>query len=78
MPPSKTALDIVKDEGLTGKLAGKVIRITGCSSGIGIETGRALNSTEAKLFLGVRHIAKGQIALSDILKLGHVGILKIG
>lgn len=30
-----TALDIVKDEGMLGKLAGKVILITGASSGIG-------------------------------------------
>ena len=30
-----TALDIVKDEGLEGKLADKVVLITGCSSGIG-------------------------------------------
>ena len=31
-----TALDIVKDEGLQGKLSGKVVLITGCSSGLGM------------------------------------------
>lgn len=72
-----TALDIVKDEGLEGKLADKVFLITGCSSGIGIDTSRALSVTGAKLFLGVRDIAKGQSALADILNPGRVELLKI-
>lgn len=33
-----TALDIVKDEALEGKLSDKVVLITGCSSGIGKTT----------------------------------------
>ena len=33
-----TALQIVEDEGLRGKLTDKVILITGCSSGLGVET----------------------------------------
>ena len=72
-----TALDIVNDEGLQGKLVDKVALITGCSSGIGIETARALNATGAKLFLGVRDVAKGQAALSDILEPGRVELLKM-
>ena len=31
-----TALRIIEDEGLEGKLRGKVTLITGCSSGIGV------------------------------------------
>lgn len=72
-----TALDIVKDEGLEGKLADKVFLITGCSSGIGIDTARALYATGAKLFLGVRDIAKGESTLADILEPGRVELLKI-
>lgn len=72
-----TALDIVKDEGLQGKLGDKVAIITGCSSGIGIETARALNATGCKLFLGVRDTAKGQNALADILEPGRVELLRM-
>jgi cysteine synthase len=46
-----TALQIIKDEAVEGKLVGKVIVITGTSSGIGIETARALSLTGARLFL---------------------------
>ncbi|MCJ1269400.1 hypothetical protein MMC22_009292 [Lobaria immixta] len=72
-----TALDIVRDEGLEGKLQDKVFLITGCSSGIGIETARALSATGAKLFLGVRDTAKGESALSEILEPGRVELLKM-
>lgn len=72
-----SALDIVKDEGLEGKLVDKVFLITGCSSGIGIDTARALSATGAKLFLGVRDIAKGESALADILEPGRVELFKI-
>ena len=72
-----TVLDIVKDEGLEGKLSDKVVLITGCSSSIEIETARALNATGARLFPGVRDVARGKAALSDILKPGHVERLKM-
>ena len=72
-----TALDIVRDEGLEGKLQDKVFLITGCSSGIGIETARALSATGAKLFLGVRDTAKGESALSEVLEPGRVELLKM-
>jgi NAD(P)-dependent dehydrogenase (short-subunit alcohol dehydrogenase family) len=70
-----TALEIVKDENLEGKLVGKVFVITGCSSGIGIDTARALSATGAKLFLTARDVTKGKEALADILEPGRVELL---
>ncbi|RYO20469.1 hypothetical protein AA0113_g668 [Alternaria arborescens] len=67
-----TAEQIIKDEGLNGKLAGKTILITGCSSGIGIETVRALKLTGARIFATVRDLEKGKKALGDILEPGKV------
>ncbi|KAH7200648.1 hypothetical protein BKA60DRAFT_191470 [Fusarium oxysporum] len=61
-----TALQIIKDEGVEGKLQDKVIVITGTSSGIGIETVRALSVTGAKLFLTARNLAKAKEALAGI------------
>ena len=53
-----TALQIVKDCDAVGKLKDKTILITGCSSGIGVETARALYETGAKLFLTARDLQK--------------------
>ncbi|KAH7230213.1 uncharacterized protein BKA55DRAFT_545505 [Fusarium redolens] len=61
-----TALQIVKDEGLEGKLSDKVIFITGVSSGIGTETARALAATGARLFLTARNLDKAKTALADL------------
>ena len=55
----------------------QVFLITGCSSGIGIETARALSTTGARLFLGVRNLSKGQSACSAFLKPGHVDLLEL-
>ncbi|CAI9627771.1 hypothetical protein GT037_005578 [Alternaria burnsii] len=63
-----TAEQIIRDEGLNGKLIEKTILITGCSSGIGIETVRALKLTGARIFATVRDLEKGKKALSDILE----------
>lgn len=49
-----TALQIVQDEGLIGKLIEKVFLVTGVSSGIGIETMRALYATGGHVFGTVR------------------------
>lgn len=61
-----TALQIIKDEGVEGKLKDKVIVITGTSSGIGIETVRALSTTGARLFLTARGFEKAKTALEGI------------
>ncbi|KAK5124643.1 hypothetical protein LTR85_001356 [Meristemomyces frigidus] len=63
-----TALQVVEDEGLVGKLNDMTIIITGCSAGLGIETARALHATGAKLFLTVRNKEKGEAVIRDILR----------
>ncbi|KAE9379898.1 NAD(P)-binding protein [Stipitochalara longipes BDJ] len=72
-----TGLQIIKDNDLLGKLSGKVIFITGCSSGIGIETARALKETGAELFLTARNQEKAKLALGDILEPGRVHLLHL-
>ncbi|KAK1637402.1 WW domain-containing oxidoreductase [Colletotrichum phormii] len=61
-----TALQIIQDEDLIGKLTGKTILITGANQGIGLETARALYQTGATIFLGVRSREKGERAIADI------------
>lgn len=70
-----TAQEIVDDNDLNGKLVGKVAFVTGCSSGIGIETARALKSTGATVYVTVRNRDKGEKALADILEPGKLEIL---
>ncbi|KAM0544358.1 hypothetical protein ACHAPJ_011894 [Fusarium lateritium] len=55
-----TAIQIIKDEGLEGKLNDQVILVTGCSSGIGIETAKALHPTGAVLTDLPRHLSDEQ------------------
>lgn len=72
-----TALQILKDEGGEGKLAGKVIIITGTSSGIGVETARALSLTAAQLFLTARNLEKAKTALGSILGSGRAELIEM-
>lgn len=63
-----TALQIVKDQDLVGKLSGKVMMVTGCSPrGLGVETARALHATGADIYMIVRDASKGEAARADIL-----------
>ncbi|KAI1299560.1 short chain dehydrogenase [Xylaria venustula] len=72
-----TALQIIKDEGLEGKLKDKVFLITGASSGIGVETGRAIAATGAKVYLTARSLEKGQAACASFLEPGRVELLQL-
>lgn len=72
-----TAQQIIKDNNLEGKLVGKTMLITGCSSGIGIETARALSSTGSTLFLTARNLPKAETALKGILEPGRVELLEM-
>lgn len=60
-----TAIEIIRDEGMIDGLKGQAIVITGISSGIGVETARALAATGANLFLTARNISKARSALAD-------------
>lgn len=60
-----TALQIVEDEGFTGKLPDKVFVVTGVSSGIGVETMRAFYATGGHVFGTVRNMEKGMTKLSE-------------
>ncbi|POS76507.1 alcohol dehydrogenase [Diaporthe helianthi] len=72
-----TALQVLQDEGAEGKLVGKVIVITGCSSGIGVETARVLSLTGAKLFLTARNLEKAKTALGSVLEPGRVELVEM-
>ncbi|TVY30078.1 Retinol dehydrogenase [Lachnellula hyalina] len=72
-----TAFQIIKDENLEGKLEGKVILITGCSSGLGIETARALATTGATLYLTARDLEKAKKALGGLIASPRVHLLEL-
>ncbi|KAF5979557.1 alcohol dehydrogenase [Fusarium coicis] len=72
-----TALQIIKDEGVEGKLKGKVIVITGTSSGIGIETARALAETSAKLFLTARNLDKAKKACAEFFDASRMEFIEL-
>jgi NAD(P)-dependent dehydrogenase (short-subunit alcohol dehydrogenase family) len=65
-----TALQIIHDEDLVNKLTDKVMLVTGASSGIGIETTRALHATGANVFMAVRDMKRGQEVKEEILSTG--------
>ncbi|QKX55425.1 uncharacterized protein TRUGW13939_02518 [Talaromyces rugulosus] len=72
-----TALQIIRDEGLENKLAGKVVVITGATSGIGLETARALSATGATLFLTARDLPKAKTCLHGILESDLVSLVEM-
>ena len=72
-----TAQQIIEDNNLTGALTDKVILVTGTSSGIGIETVRALKATGAKIYAAARNLEKARTALGDLLDDGKVKLLQL-
>ncbi|KAH6884905.1 hypothetical protein B0T10DRAFT_564330 [Thelonectria olida] len=72
-----TALQIIKDERMEGALRGKVALITGCSSGLGIETARAMKASGITLFVTARNLEKARTALGDILDGEQVHLLQL-
>ncbi|KAH7123755.1 hypothetical protein B0J11DRAFT_529807 [Dendryphion nanum] len=72
-----TAHQIIVDSQLQGKWSEKTILITGCSSGIGIETAKALLETGATLYLTARDLDKAKSALGNILDNDRVHLLEL-
>ncbi|KAH2199721.1 hypothetical protein KXW59_003738 [Aspergillus fumigatus] len=72
-----TAMQIIHDEGLEGKLADSSILITGASSGIGVETAKALFTTGATLYLTARNLPKAKHALGDMASSPRVHLLEL-
>jgi short chain dehydrogenase len=61
-----TALRIIEDQQLMGKLSGRVFMVTGASSGLGIETVQALHAAGAHVIMPVRNVDKGEKVKKDI------------
>jgi NAD(P)-dependent dehydrogenase (short-subunit alcohol dehydrogenase family) len=72
-----TAHQIITDSQLHGKWADRTILITGTSSGLGIETARALLDTGATLYLTARDVSKAKAALGDILSSPRAKLLEL-
>lgn len=60
-----SAHQVAKDA--NANLKGKTVLITGCSSGIGVETARTLYETGATLFLQARDMGKLEKVIDDIV-----------
>lgn len=72
-----TAQQIIKDEQLDGQWSDKMILITGCSSGIGVQTAKALLGTGATLYLTARDLDKAKSALGSIMENNKVHLLEL-
>jgi NAD(P)-dependent dehydrogenase (short-subunit alcohol dehydrogenase family) len=72
-----TAIQIIRDENLEGKLTGKVIVLTGTTAGIGLETARALSATGATLILTARDLKRAETVLAGILEPGRVSLVEM-
>ncbi|KAH7306086.1 short-chain dehydrogenase/reductase-like protein [Rhexocercosporidium sp. MPI-PUGE-AT-0058] len=72
-----TALQIIQDEGLEGKMIDKVFLVTGTSAGIGPDTAKALAATGGKVFMTVRDMKKGEAACASFLEAGRSDRLNV-
>lgn len=62
---TKTAQQVVDDNGGPGSLKGKVAVITGGNGGIGLETARALSSGGCRVVVGSRNVVNGKAAVKE-------------
>lgn len=66
-----TAADVITGVDLTGRRA----VVTGASSGIGVETARALAAANAEVTLAVRNVEAGEKVAADITATGNANVL---
>ncbi|KAL7929853.1 hypothetical protein V8C35DRAFT_314486 [Trichoderma chlorosporum] len=71
-----TALKIVRDQALDGELGGKVILVTGGTSGIGFQAVRALHATGADVYFTGRDSKVGKEAEEELRSDGKAGKLE--
>ncbi|OOF95017.1 hypothetical protein ASPCADRAFT_149120 [Aspergillus carbonarius ITEM 5010] len=72
-----TAQQIIEDAHLEGHWTDQVLLITGCSSGLGVQTARALYTTGATLYLTARDLTKARRALADLIDSPRVHLLHL-
>ncbi|KAM0327633.1 hypothetical protein ACHAQA_005926 [Verticillium albo-atrum] len=61
-----TALQIIQDNNLINHWAGRTILVTGGTSGLGLETARALHATGADVYITARDLAKAASVIAEI------------
>lgn len=61
-----TAEQVIEDQGLTGKLNGRTILITGGTAGLGKESARVLQKNGAKVYITARTAEKGDEAAKEL------------
>jgi hypothetical protein len=70
-----TAMQVVKDEDRIGNMKGKVVIVTGVSSGMGPATVEAMAATGATVFATARNLSKAKEALGSVLDNDRVHLL---
>ncbi|EMT60863.1 hypothetical protein ACKRZS_005083 [Fusarium odoratissimum] len=68
-----TALRVVRDLKLDGKLEGRVFVVTGGTSGIGYQVARAIHATGADLYITGRDSNKGELVATELVEDGRPG-----
>jgi NAD(P)-dependent dehydrogenase (short-subunit alcohol dehydrogenase family) len=68
-----TALKIIRDQGLDGKLSGKIFFVSGGTNGIGLETARALHVAGADVYITGQNVDRGREVAEDIAADGKEG-----
>ncbi|KAI0454821.1 putative short-chain dehydrogenase [Xylaria acuta] len=63
-----TSVQIIHDEDLVNAMTGKVMIVTGSTSGIGVDTVRALHLTGADVYMQARNLKKAEAVRDDILR----------